>query len=196
MTNQTPQTTEEETHEVILYDSVKAAWPETVKCWRSGDGRLFLPGEEDFARRCGATHKECDCGMIMSKWRRKCETCENQKAILSYEEMPYQKWDGIGLLYSDKLDSYFHSEKEALETAYDWQLPVGVLRLIICEPVYATEIDIGEQWIDYLPEDMGIEDVSPELNQLAANVNTYISEHKPILSWIPGKYRTDVPDWR
>ncbi|WP_114094458.1 hypothetical protein [Thalassospira xiamenensis] len=175
----------------ILYHSPEAASLRQVTGWVSSTGR-FYGNDERTARYDGCTHKLCEeCGEHehQRNWTC-CDECRAKHAEQRYNAMPFAEWTD-GMVYSQMLDRFFNDEEELREHLADNDdLQADTLRLVICEPEYAPIIDIDEMWQDYLPEDMYLSDVAPELADAIAKVNDILTETKPILSWRPGRYRT------
>lgn len=173
-----------------MFDSGEAAQTKTITGWVSGNG-FFYGNDEQSARYMGCTHQRCECGMIMKKGYTICESCRHKKALERYRNMPFKEWNGADFLYSEVADKYFYDSEEIFDYCEDEGILVESLRFIICEPVYPKEINLSEIYSDLLPEYSGGElpqyliDAENELNQI-------IREEKELLSWIPGKYRTEV----
>lgn len=177
----------------IMFDSPEAASLQQVTGWVSYTGRFFGK-DERLARYDGCTHKLCEeCGK--NEHRRNwtcCDECRAKHQEQRYNAMPFAEWTD-GMVYSQTLDQFFNDEQELREHLADNEdMRADALRLVICEPEYAPIIDIDEMWCDYLPEDMYLSDVAPELADAIAKVNDILTEKKPILSWRPGTYRTEI----
>jgi len=177
---------------VILEDSPESATYRTdIKGWVSRDG-LFLgdrPDSERLARWNGATHKKCECGELIRKntW---CQKCQNKKEKEAYEKMPKKKWDGEGMICCDG-DRYFHSIEEAEEYAEDNNNTLADLQLIICKPQYAHEIEY-DYWDDLLPEDIGLDEIHPELAKALEVVNAIIRKKDTPLSYVAGEFSLEL----
>jgi hypothetical protein len=63
------------------------------------------------------------------------------------------------------------------------------LRLVICEPNYAWEID-EDYYCDILPEDQKLDDCYSELAEAIGKVNELVRKKAKPLSWGAGEYRT------
>jgi hypothetical protein len=178
---------------MILEDSPEAATYRTdIKGWVSRTG-LFLGDRQDserLARYDGSTHAKCEkCGQIRRKnsW---CETCHKLREKEVYEKMPKKKWDGEGMICCDG-DRYFTSIEEAEDYAEDNGQTLADLQLVICEPQYAHEIE-DDYWEDLLPEDMGLDEVYPELSKAIEVVNVLIRQKKVPLSYSAGKFALEL----
>lgn len=173
---------------VVMYESDEAAtFKEGISGWVSSNGR-FWGKDEHMARYDGSTHKMCECGNVVSKSWIRCEVCRDKAAAEKYAAMPFKDHAGEPLvIFRD--DRYFWSVDEV----YDYMVDVGTvdLQLVICEPQCAPGID-EDYAQDYLPEDMYLYDVAPELSKRIAELNDYIRKERPVLSWTGGRYRTSI----
>jgi hypothetical protein len=171
---------------IVLETSDEAAHFVTgLSGWVSRSGR-FWGADEHMARWEGCTHTTCGCGKIMERGWTKCPECRKKAADERFNAMPKKEWDGetpITLLGGDE---YFFNREQLKEWCEDWETTPDKLQLVICEPNYACEID-SDFYCDDLPEDQSLEDVAPELADKISEVNKYIRDKKPILSWGPGK---------
>ncbi len=175
---------------IILPSDDAAATLQTVTGWVSAKGH-FYGVDERLARYDGSTHRPCsECGALIDK-NAYCTPCHEKKELQKYEKMPRKKWDGEAMLYSDVADKYFYSDED-LQGYLEWNgEPASSLRLIICEPVYATEIEIADVYEDSLPTDDDYR-VPRELVDAFEELNTVLREEKIILSWTPGKFAVDT----
>lgn len=165
---------------VILRDSSEAATPVTITAWRSAKGRLFF--DESTARYDGSTHTCCsDCGKISENPYTVCKPCRDLRDEAKYDAMPRSEWDGKAMLYSDVRDKYYDSIEYAEDDLEENEI-LADLRLIICEPNYARQLD-PDYFIDELPEDGDLPDW---LEEAVVAFNKAISNGEP-LSWTPGK---------
>ena len=166
---------------VIEYDSDEAAKPMTIDGWVSKSGFFFK--EENHARYDGCTHKRCGCGNLTEKWYTKCKTCRDKAETVKFYARPAKDWDGKAMIFSDSHDVFFSTPDEAEEYAEDNDTDMEGLRLVICDPVYARQID-GDFFCDDLPEDgdlpVEIETAIESFNKAVAGI---------ILSWKSGEYR-------
>lgn len=173
---------------IVMYDSPEAAQQVTVTAWKSKHG--FVSMLEDVARYDGATHISCpDCGVSIRKDDRRCRPCDVKMEEEKYANMPFQEWNGLDALYSNRYEEYFFSDgsivdfvnESAAEVTYD------NLDLIICDENHMYSLEFPE---DNMPEDQGPDDVLPkEIIAKLAELNELISSAPPI-SYSPGKYRT------
>jgi hypothetical protein len=171
--------------EIIMYDSDEAAHQQTVTGWVSKRG-FFYGDDERAARWDGCTHLICECGRVMEKSWTKCITCRRQKAVDEYNKKEKKQWNGTDMLYSETLDKFFLDEEEVSEYVEEIaDAPVEDFRFIICEPVFAHEIEPA----DYYGLDWDDEcDVPQELKDAFDELNDKIRECKTPLYWKPGKY--------
>lgn len=175
-------------NKIIMFNSDEAAQKKTVTGWVSSNG-LFYGNDERAARFSGCTHIVCHCGLITKKENLQCESCYNKYKLEKYRLMPFKEWNGTDFLYSEVANKYFYDSEEIFDYCEEEGIPAESLRLIICEPVYPKEINLSEIYSDLLSDD-------GELPQYLINaeekLNQIIREDKEPLSWIPGKYRTEL----
>jgi len=100
--------------------------------------------------------------------------------------MSYKReiWDKVKPLTLFRGDEYFWNMEDLLSFCEDHETTPDKLQLLICEPNYAREID-NDFYCDDLPEDQSLDDVCSELAELIEDVNKYIRNKRPILSWGP-----------
>lgn len=173
--------------QVIHYSSPEAASIQTVTGWVSSSGQ-FWGNDEHMARWSGCTHVACKtCGVAIEKngWTI-CGECRQKKDDADFDALERKPWDGNAPLYSESYDAYFYDVDGVLERLADEGCSVDDLRLRICTPNYASEIE-GDQWVDDLPEDG---DLPTELEAAMDALNAVIKKLPP-LSWSPGKYAAD-----
>lgn len=178
---------------IIMYDSDDAAKPSTLSGWLSRDGMFFADKNYDaehMARWSGCTHKTCKCGNVHEKHWTCCTECRNKKSNERYQDLEYREWSGEPLFLWGG-DEYFFSEDDIEYWAEENEInDLSSIKLLICEPQYANDIDGNDLFCDILPEDMCIEDVAPELASAIDNVNKVIREKQEIISWMPSNIRT------
>ncbi|MGN6589324.1 MAG: hypothetical protein ACTHKE_03430 [Sphingomicrobium sp.] len=172
---------------IIPYDQPDLVKRVTVTGWVSTDGR-FYGDNEDLARYASCTHVRCACGGLAEKPWTACDPCRVKNDIERYNRMPKREWDGSTMLYSDAADRYFQDYEEVvdhLRDRADEDPPITVddLRLTICEPNIAREIDGNDHFCDDLPEDG---EIPAELEAAFEALNAVIRKLPP-LSWSPGK---------
>jgi hypothetical protein len=160
----------------------------TVTGWRSRNGH-FYGDNEHLARWDGCTHLICDCGAEMDRTYTICRACRNKKRLAQYQAMPFKEWDGETPLTLNDDDRYFWSEDDLLEYCEEENIQPEDLRLVICEPNYAWQID-DDYYCDILPEDHTLADAYPDLADAIEKVNEMIRKKEKPLSWGAGKYRT------
>lgn len=178
---------------VVMRNSPEAAQLVTVTGWRSRRG-YFFGLDERTARYNGCTHVHCSCGRVIEKGRTKCSDCRGAAEVVKYNAMPKKVWDGTGMLYSEAADRYFSNwdEVEDFLAEEEEAQSADSLLLVICEPQYASEIEEDEHYCDSLPEDCTVADADKELAAMFDELNSYIRENKPVLSWYPGKFAVDL----
>ena len=126
------------------------------------------------------------CGMLTVKGYPLCAKCCDKADAERYAALPRAKWDGETPLYSETNGRFYNTPEEASDDAIEAGVPLADLRLVICQPVYATRLEV-----DYLSEDLPddgeipqqIIDAMDAFNDAVAGV---------ILSWEPGKMALDL----
>jgi hypothetical protein len=172
--------------EIIMFDSPDAATYRTdIKGWVSRNGIFYGENNERTARYSGCTHVACSvCGTPTTKHYTKCDKCRSMAAIDRYLAMPAAQWDGATMLYSDARDEYY-IDLEAVYDSIEEGESIDDLRLIICEPNYARQIE-EDYFCDEMTEDGDlpdeVTDAMEAFNEKVAGV---------VLSWSPGKTRLD-----
>lgn len=172
---------------IILDTSDEAASIKTVTGWVSRTGR-FWGDDERMARYDGSAHKVCACGAMISQ-KSYCRLCADRRQLEKYEAMERKPWDGESMLYSDGSDEYFSDMSEVHDRCAENDINVADLRLIICEPNYASQIDPSEHYCDDVPEDG---EVPAGIAAAFDALNKAIRECGTPLSWSPGKYALDL----
>ena len=176
---------------IILPDSPEAAtYQPMAGGWVTSDFRLWGKGlgAEKAARYHGCTHVRCQrCGEITPKEYALCDACCNKADAERYAAMPRAKPDGVTPLYSEVTDEFYDDLHTAGETLKDGQT-LADLRLVICEPVYATKLDSS-----YFMDDLGPDDALPPEAVDAIDAFNRAMDGV-ILSWQPGKTALDLED--
>lgn len=173
---------------IIFPDSPEAASRKTVEGWVSRDGR-FCGDDERAARWLGATVVRCEtCGQSTdSKSFTKCAKCrvaQDEEKFARAERAPYSD----GMVYSDSHDRYFDDPAEAQEFAEDEGITLESLRLYLCTPNWARELD-DDFFCDELAEDG---EVPGELGIAIDAFNAAVKVYGKPLSWSPGKIALDI----
>jgi hypothetical protein len=163
--------------EIIMYDSPEAARPHNMDGWLSRDGYFYA--EESAARYHGCTHRPCEeCGAPAEKHYTACKDCRDKHDFERFQAMPRKGWDGEAMVYSELTDTYYSDPCEVFDDIEEGVHP----RLIICEPVYVSPLDINYVEGD-LPDDG---DLPPEVDAAMKAFNE--ATKGVVLSWLPGKY--------
>jgi hypothetical protein len=173
-----------ETERVVMYDSPEAASYRTdIKGWVSRNGRYF--GEdENMARYDGCTHRPCkQCGKPAPKPYTVCDECRRRSKIGRYKIRERKEWNEDCPVYSEALDRFFDTWDEIHDAAAENGMEVEDLRLLICEPVFAEEIDPRKYYYDLLPEGSP---VPAEIEEVFERLNAAIRDCKVPLCWEPG----------
>lgn len=168
---------------IILPDSAEAATIKTVTGWVSRTGR-FWGDDERMARFDGSTHHKCEqCGALVGN-RSFCGPCHEVKKIGEWASLPRGAWNGTDLLYSQSADVYFHDRDSLADYCHDNNCTPESLRLVICVPNYAHEIDPSDLFSDDMAEDG---DLPNDLQEAFDVLNAVIRQRSTPLSWSPGK---------
>jgi hypothetical protein len=178
---------------VILNTDDEAAKRVTVTGWMARDGQWW-GDDERMARWAGSTHILCACGKLTPKSWTKCDECRERAKEERYAKLERREWDG-GMLYSDTLERYFDDEDDLRDYCFDEGTTPDALRLLLCEPVYAREID-DDHWCDDLPEDAQMDDVNGDIAEALARLNEVIRAQREAgrpISWRPSKYAAIIP---
>lgn len=175
---------------IVLDTSDDAAKKITVTGWVSRHGR-FYGEDERLARYDGCTHKTCECGRIMERSRLKCDQCRGSGRLEAFYKMPTKKWDYETPLCMFDSDEFFWNEEQVQEYAYEHEVSISDMKLVLCEPVFAHEVDPSEYYSDKLPDDADGE-VPAEIEDAFKELNERIREYKEPLSWVSGKYRVEL----
>lgn len=175
----------------IHYDSPEAASIKTVTGWVSSSGR-FWGDDEHMARYDGCTHVTCKkCGAV-HEVRSYCRVCYEEGRLEKFRAMPFAAWNGTDMLYSMTLDEYTNSAGQIAEYCADHGVSLDDLRLVICTPNFASEIDANDHFSDDLPEDGGVPaELDAAVDALNAVIRAMREKGEP-LSWSPGKFRPTV----
>jgi hypothetical protein len=174
---------------VILNTSDEAASFKTnLSGWVSRRG-MFFGNDERTARWDGCTHVACECGHVVEKGRSKCEICRREASDKRFASMERKKWDGETPLYLFDDDCFFWCEDQLEDYCDEHDCRKEDLKLVICEPTYAKEIDPNEYYCEDLPEDGEIEG---DLLAAFEELNSFIRGSKIILSWAPGKIAAEL----
>lgn len=168
-------------------------WKTNIEGWVGKDGR-FYGNDKRQAIYNNCTHRKCEKGHVYRKHWSYCPTCREEALPEKYLQMPYKEWDGEAFLYQyDSTDKYFRDEDEVRDYLDELIEEGGSeedIRLVICEPQYLPQVD-EEYFIDVIPEDWDLIDVSKLVHTKLQELNKAIRECRPA-SWIGGKYRTSI----
>jgi len=173
-------------------DESAATYRTDIKGWVSRQGHYY-GADERSARWDGATHKKCECGCVYDK-NSYCEKCSYAKQKEKFFALHEKEWDRKRPVYSVCFDRYFFSEGDLNDYLYDEIMLddenpknyYAQAKLIICDPVYASEIEPYDYYSGDLPEEG---DVPTEIQEAFDELNTTIRQSKAVLSYVPGKYR-------
>jgi hypothetical protein len=171
---------------ILPSDPEAATYKTDIKGWVSRDGFYYGEGEE-LARYSGSTHRACEgCGTpIQKNGYTKCGPCLIASDIERYNKRERRHWNGTDGLFSEAYGEYFFDSEDLDDFCEDHDCSIEDLRLIICVPQYAREIDPKEYYCDDLPEDGEVPD---DIIEIFDELNSRIRDSKAVLSWSPGKF--------
>ena len=146
----------------------------------------------NIASWCCANSLPCSCGgRIYNKMYTCCDKCLARKEKERWEKKELKEWDGETPIYSHAIDKYFFFDFEEIEdVAYEENLTLEEMKLVLCQPARKPVFDIANILNDYLVEDYDPDDI-PEINKVEKTVQNWIDEHVPTM-WEPSKYRVDL----
>ena len=176
----------DEMSKIVMYDSEEAAtYQHNIEGWVDRHG-IFCGKDEDLARWRGCTHRPCSkCGKPAPKSYTVCDKCRRKADAEKFEARERKDWNEKGPVYSDALDCFFDSWDEINDAADEYEMEVKDLRLLICEPVFAREIEPEDYYHDLLPDDGTL---PAEIEEAFKALNAAIRDCKTPLSWEPGKF--------
>ena len=176
-------------NKIIHYSSDEAAHRETVTGWVSRTGHFF-GDDERIARFDGCTHVACNkCGDPVEKGWTACKKCRDAADVAKFQGKERRMWDGVTPLCLYGTDTYFWDGDDITMYCEEHDCKPSDLKLMICEPVYAHEIDPSEYYD--LPEDVIIGgDLQVAFRELNEKIRE-AKENSDPLCWQEGKYAVD-----
>jgi hypothetical protein len=172
---------------IILYTDDAAASLKTVTGWVSRNG-LFFGSDERTARYNGSTHSKCECGKLKPRRYSRCEYCRIKHSNEMYGRYAFEEWDMKSPVCLYDGDEYFWDVDDIENYLEENGMSPSDLKLVICSPNYATEID-ESLWEDDLPENSEGE-LPKDLSIKISELNEFIRKMEP-LSWGPSNIRTE-----
>lgn len=175
---------------IVMRESDDAATYRTdIKGWVSRHG-VYFGTDESTARYDGATHQKCrDCDAVIPvRGSTVCAACSERLDEAKHAAREAEEWDGVSMLYLDRSgDRFFLDLDDVLDYCDANDIDdLRSLRLLTTEPVYASQIDPNEHYVDDLSEDGEVPD---EIGEAFVALNAAIEAcHKP-LSWMPTEKR-------
>jgi len=175
---------------VILEESDEAATRTTVTGWVSRQGDFYgdRKDSEWLARNSGCTHWPChECGAILPKGTR-CEPCYERGMAARFAALPVVEWDGKTPLAEFGSDNYFFDEQAVQDHAEELGVPVSSLRLVLCVPVPAPQVNACDLLANAAsPGDDDVDDhVTPAVREVVNALNEALQAGAPY-SWWPGE---------
>ncbi len=166
---------------IIMYDSDEAAQKVQIWAWKDSKGRYHL--NENTARYNGSTHKNCECGELVTVGYTRCQKCGDKLSKENFLKHPFKEWDFISPVCTDYGQEYFFSEEEVIE--YLEENDLEEIDLLIAEPLKFSQID-SEIWAEEFSEDGKLPE---EMRTALDTLNKIIREQKPASYW-PSNIRT------
>jgi len=181
-----------DTETIVMRDSNEAASIQTVTGWVSRNGTFF--GEDErLARYDGSTHQKCEtCPVIVDKHRLICDACQLVRNIEKYNLREKRVWDGVTMLYSEASDRYFGDESVLVGYCEEKGCTPESLRLVICEPRCAFELEPGDIYADLIAEDCDVYSIPDQIREAFDKLNEVIKTCEAPISWEPGKYAAQI----
>lgn len=156
---------------------------------------LTVNGERYWADRISkdqlATHADCkDCGVEFEKnftFDKYCDSCENKLDSEEFSKLEVVEWDGKTGLNLWGTDTYFFDEDDILMYCEDRECEPNDLRLVLCDLVPYSPIDICEHVQDYVHENWEPDDkliaLEKALNDYlaTASTNTWTAGNKRVI---------------
>lgn len=166
--------------EIRMYEDPTLVRPGKADGWVTPDG--YWHHNEDAARFSACTHRQCRyCGTAVDKGWLACESCRDKQDQEKWDAAEKKPWDGMSIVYSDKLDKYFtdmddivcHLENDS-EDGSNPVVDAKELRLYHCDPVFLSSLDT-EHWVGDFP---GEEHDTPDgVEELVDAINALIEKH-------------------
>lgn len=119
----------------------------------------------------------------MQKLYTLCDLCRYSKRVHAYNKREKKKHDGF--IFSEAKGRFFENTEDAKESLSDGE-SLHDLMLMVCEPVYARQID-EDYYFDDMPEDGELPD---ELRSAIEEFNKKIEG--VIVSWAPGEFALEI----
>ena len=165
-----------------------------LEAWKVNEQKYFIKKEK--AIEHVITHKKCECGELMDKYRSLCHHCQtvewNKKYDERYSKMPFKEWDGKTYLVTHDGDKFFCDEGEIEDYLVENEMKLEDLKLCICEPNHLPKINYEDLCEDIIPENQdALDKLCPDVLKKIDELNEFISNQPPI-SWREGSYRTTV----
>ena len=182
---------------IVMYDSPEAAHESVLTvdgksspCWVSRHGKVYNQRDaEHLARYDGCTHRACGlCGAPTERHYTACDKCREAAAVKRHAERERRPLNGE-YIYSNAADEFFDEWSDVESYCEEHGTTPADLRLLICEPVMAREIDPNDYYADDLPDDCGVPKEIEDAFQALAEA---IRDCKTPLSWRPTKFAVDL----
>jgi len=116
-----------ETKEVLLFDDPKLVEYRTdLEGWTGPDRLYYGKGEEGEkrARYANSTHRKCECGNLMGKFRIRCNDCQNKSSDEIFLKLEEVEWDGKSMMSARHDDMFFSDMDDVHDYCESSQLPI------------------------------------------------------------------------
>jgi len=182
---------------IVMFDDPDLVEYRTnLEGWTGPDGLYHGKGEEGEkrARYANSTHKKCECGNVMDKYRIVCRSCSSKKESERFNKLEAVDWDGESMisLYND--EKFFTDMDDVYEYCELEEIDINDLRLMHCEKrISINHINIDELNEEYMTEDgQGVSEWHPEIAKKVEELNELISNTEPKL-WFETNKRIKIP---
>lgn len=189
--------------------------------YRTQEWRYAIAGQigvsfetERQAREAAATHVHCNvCGSIMLKNNGPvCHRCTDESQQREYEMMAPEFWTGepvnleddfIALPVMDlKRGDVFPDLQALIEDARTMNKTATDYHLVVCNPVYATEIDvhhITDRFLDplghFVPDEVLLGGPKSKARELLDQLNEELKLQQYIIGWEPSDRRAVLTEY-
>lgn len=175
-------------NKIIPFDSSEAAQKKSVEGWVSNDG-YFYADDERTARFAGCTHVQCaDCQNLIPKRTTVCDSCAVTRQDNAFAALKQKPWDNETPLVIFNTDVYFFDRESLTDYCEQHSTAPEKLQLVLCKPVFGSELDIADHLAGDLPDDA---EVPQRIQEAAKHLNQVIQAAGP-LCWIQGDYAADL----
>ena len=170
--------------EIRLYsDPNLVEYRTDLEGWTGPDRLYYGKGKEgeERARYANSTHKKCQCGNLMEKYRMVCESCSSKNRKETFLKLEEIEWDGQSMMCERNGDMFFSDMQEVFEYCEENEIEIEDLELMHCEKsVRISEVNIDELNEEYITEDgNGVSEWHPEIAAKVRELNELIRNTEP-----------------